>query len=324
MEKETIELVKKMIEDGNLSQEIAEKYCPELKESEDERIRKALMQNLKERFGTKGNMGKSLDMPDVLAWLEKQGEKKSVDKVEPKLKVGNWYQCTKDFFGKGVTFDKNTAYYCAKEGCLQNEYGCHIAIVKDLYDNFKLWTIQDAKPGDVLTTDMVIFIFKEIKDKSVFMYCCHGYNSFAVSDTAEVNAEYVHPATKEQRDLLFQKMKEAGYEWDAGKKELKKIEQRSEEDEEIIDKISIAIANQYSCDTAIKIENWLKSLRPQKPLTNEEIEQAKKEYRDVALSKMDYIPEELTYDNGWDDAISYIEKVFKTLYLTESRVNENG
>ena len=60
---------------------------------------------------------------------------------------------------------------------------------------------------------------------------------------------------------------------------------------------------------------WLKSLRPQKPLTNEEIEQAKKEYRDVALSKMNYIPEELTYDDGWDDAISYIEKVFKTLYL---------
>ena len=45
---------------------------PELAESEDERIRKALMQNLKERFGTKGSMGKGLDMPDVLAWLEKQ------------------------------------------------------------------------------------------------------------------------------------------------------------------------------------------------------------------------------------------------------------
>lgn len=33
-----------------------------------------------------------------------------------------------------------------------------------------------------------------------------------------------HPATKEQHDLLFQKMKEAGYEWDAEKKELKKIQ----------------------------------------------------------------------------------------------------
>jgi hypothetical protein len=49
---------------------------PELKESEDEKIRRLLMQNLKERFGTKGNMGEGLDMPDVLAWLEKQGEQK--------------------------------------------------------------------------------------------------------------------------------------------------------------------------------------------------------------------------------------------------------
>lgn len=30
------------------------------------------------------------------------------------------------------------------------------------------------------------------------------------------------PATKEQRDMLFRKMKEAGYEWNGEKKELKK------------------------------------------------------------------------------------------------------
>ena len=53
---------------------------PWLKESEDEKIRKALMQNLKERFGTKGNMGKGLDMPDVLAWLEKQREQEIKEK----------------------------------------------------------------------------------------------------------------------------------------------------------------------------------------------------------------------------------------------------
>ena len=52
---------------------------PELKKSKDENIRKALMQNIKERFGTKGNMGEGLDMPDVLAWLEKQGEQKPTD-----------------------------------------------------------------------------------------------------------------------------------------------------------------------------------------------------------------------------------------------------
>ncbi len=33
----------------------------------------------------------------------------------------------------------------------------------------------------------------------------------------------VKPATKEQRNLLFAKMREAGYQWDADKKELRKI-----------------------------------------------------------------------------------------------------
>ena len=42
----------------------------------------------------------------------------------------------------------------------------------------------------------------------------------------------VHPATKEQRDLLFQKMKETGYEWDFEKKELRTIEQKSTWSEE--------------------------------------------------------------------------------------------
>lgn len=32
----------------------------------------------------------------------------------------------------------------------------------------------------------------------------------------------VHPASKEQRDLLFQKMRESGYEWDFENKKLKK------------------------------------------------------------------------------------------------------
>jgi hypothetical protein len=41
-------------------------------------------------------------------------------------------------------------------------------------------------------------------------------------DCIEVNT--IKPATKIQQDLLFQKMKEAGYEWDSEKKRLKKID----------------------------------------------------------------------------------------------------
>lgn len=174
----------------------------------------------------------------------KRSERNPINK-EPKFKVGNWYQCTKDFFGKGVTFDKNTTYYCAEEGCLQDEYGCHIAIVKDLYDNFKLWTIQDARNGDVLCTyecgtPKIIFILKGTPKKHYALgYHCYynimypHFESDSKKGCLSPNDEDVKPATKEQRDLLFQKMHEAGYEWDANNKELNKIHIIDEDKAEI-------------------------------------------------------------------------------------------
>ena len=144
-------------------------------------------------------------------------------KVEPKFKVGQWYQCTKYFFGKGVTFDKNTAYYCAKEGCLQDEYGCHIAIVKDLYDNFKLWTIQDAKDGDALAEDSCIFIIEKMNPNGTAMVHCCLFDDGEFDSTGSTlgfDVDSTKPATKEQRDMLFAKIKESGHEWDADKKEI--------------------------------------------------------------------------------------------------------
>lgn len=129
--------------------------------------------------------------------------------------VGKWYLCVKDFFGKGVRFDKGTAYYCAKEGCLQNEYGCHIAIVKDLYDNFRLWTINDAKKGDILAIDWVegnvkwqkIVLFISLVKDGV-----EGYgNTFKNNKLAfeedvpyysKTWTKHLYPATKEQRELF--------------------------------------------------------------------------------------------------------------------------
>lgn len=158
-----------------------------------------------------------------------KNEQKSADKIEPKFNVGNWYQCTKDFFGKGVTFDKNTAYYCEKEGCLQDEYGCHIAIVKDLYDNFKLWTIKDAKDGDFIHLGTVTAIFK----KYIGQEKCICYCSFCKDGGFEIPIENgddnvygcynATPATKEQRDVLMKAMNDAGYELNVEKKELKKL-----------------------------------------------------------------------------------------------------
>ena len=75
MEKETIKLVKKMIEDGNLSQEVAEKYIPELKESKDERIRKWIISTLKSLISSPVQIDGAYEMMlPAISWLEKQGE----------------------------------------------------------------------------------------------------------------------------------------------------------------------------------------------------------------------------------------------------------
>lgn len=233
----------KIINPGTADYEVAVKIFPEL-ESEGERIKKSLIEHIKGI--TSWNYFLGISKEQMLAWLEKQGEQKSTDKVESKFKAGNWYLCVKDFFGKGVRFDKGHTYYCGLNGCLQEfDGGAHIAIVENLYDIFNLWTIKDAKDGDVLAYNDghgndCIELIKSITDKKIeFWFCLTNGNRYEVFDrivpyTNLASREDATPATKEQRDLLFQKMKESGYEWDAEKKELKKIEQKpawSEEDE---------------------------------------------------------------------------------------------
>lgn len=235
---EALERAKKLYEQGTITESLGYVF-PELNESYNEKIRKELIEHIKANKEADYVLFKKFSPDDVIAWLEKQGEQPT-DKVEQKFKVGNWYQCTKDFFGKGVTFDKNTAYYCAIEGCLLD--GCHIAIVKDLYDNFKLWSIQDAKDGDVLATDKSVFIYAKVLYNKPYAYC--GVDKFGVfKDNCLENdwsnsVDNIHPATKEQRDLLFQTMKEAGWEWNREKKELKKIEPKTLNADKVIEWIN--------------------------------------------------------------------------------------
>jgi len=176
-------------------------------------------------------------------------------KVEQKFKAGNWYLCVNDFYfyGKGVRFDKGQAYYCGLNGCLQEfDSGAHIDIDEGLYDYFNLWTIQDAKDGDVLANKYgSVFIYAGFEDdKRVtvddYCYITANHHEFCIEDHKTGSWYYVtelNPATKEQRDLLFQKMKDAGYEWDAEKKELRKIEQKPIDKTKFYDSMDDLIAD---------------------------------------------------------------------------------
>ena len=76
IEKEkALDVVRQMVADGQVSQEVAEKYFPELKESEDEKIRKAIVKMISDIDGGSPFEKYGIIKKEALAWLEKQGEK---------------------------------------------------------------------------------------------------------------------------------------------------------------------------------------------------------------------------------------------------------
>ena len=240
---------------------------------------------------------------DILHWLEKQGEKKpnsqmekcskcqfvytgycdgtcilenneqkSVDKVEPKFepqfKVGNWI--TDGYIYYKITEILDDRYI------IESKYDKRGAILFEYENRYHLWTIQDAKDGDVLVCDInkaeiggdveklpniiptICIYHNVVKDQDFIHTYCSLYNesSLIVSNSMYYNTFVynIHPATKEQRELLFEKMREAGYELDAEKKELKKIEVVSKESEderirkELIEQVAYIIPNDDEVD----------------------------------------------------------------------------
>ena len=164
--------------------------------------------------------------------LEKQGEQSN--NVEPKFKVGDWV-----VRGKTIAqiLDIQEQYYVGLD-IDGNDFTSN-RFLSD--DKIHLWTIQDAKDGDVLCYEDEVFLYKHdiknctLKETSfggMVYYCCYDGKRFITNSMyslTERDKDYIHPATREQRDLLFSKMKKAGYEWDEDKKELREIEKQDEQ-----------------------------------------------------------------------------------------------
>lgn len=96
--------------------------------------------------------------------------------------------------------------------------------IQDVDKTASVFTIQDAKEGDVLCwyDSKCIVLFKNIYDKESFNsygFIGHCTGTFE-SRLSYHDIEGAHPATQEQCDLLFQKMKEAGYEWSSDHRKL--------------------------------------------------------------------------------------------------------
>ena len=165
-------------------------------------------------------------------------EQKPFDNVEPKFKVGDWI----NYNGRILHVSKVRK----KLYDFDNEIGITSISASTINSDAHLWNIQDAKEGDVLINmcknyDIPqIFILKKFEKvwfglPKASDYSSHCYLAMSNEQIFKVGRYHnfmdnICPATQEQRDLLFAKMKEAGYEWDADKKELKKIVTRWRDD----------------------------------------------------------------------------------------------
>lgn len=200
-------------------------------ESKDERIKKEIL-NL---VSISGNENQFEEIKD---WIEKLGykpqgktaleaaKKEKVDnanKVEPKFHEGEW-----------VVDKQGIVHQIANvvENVTNHTYGYDVVgdgYFNDNTEGVRLWTIKDVKDGDVLASGHLVFIFKVIHGVWLNCHCsAHNDGSFIADSYNLLTNKYfseVHPASKEQRDLLFAKMREEGYTFDFDKKELKKIEQ---------------------------------------------------------------------------------------------------
>ena len=187
------------------------------------------------------NKGYPIDTNDVLPTyeemyniirdgLEKQREQNNADKVEPKgnNSIVPYSGKSNDKFEPkfhGGDFIKhnvvNTIYKVitvnSKSYYAESiKTGCRIEFFS-AEQNFHLWTIEDAEEGDILYSPKhdLLWIYKNRDEYHV----ASNSNFISVESLIEISSD-VRPATKEQRDFLFQKMKVYGYEWHADKKEV--------------------------------------------------------------------------------------------------------
>ena len=227
---------------------------PELKESEDERIRKELIEQVAyiipndDEVDSEGNALSTYQkrIDKYRAWLEKQGkqepygkrkecedcqfnyageckgycqmkrdEQKPVDNVKPKFNEGDWI-CN-DMCIVRIESIKNGMYYFYEGD------GLSIAFVDKHYH---LWTIRDAKDGDVLIssnkqpfvyngnyTSVRLGAYFGLTTTGGLLICdSHGNNWTDLTG--------VQPATEEERNALFKKLHDSDYKWDGEKKEL--------------------------------------------------------------------------------------------------------
>ena len=153
---------------------------------------------------------------------------KPIDKVEPKFHEGEWIT-NGDYTWKIVEVKPLDYILQSQDGNIVDDTIYHVD------EQFHSFTIADAKNGDVLVCNGNIKNSNGIKYERICLFNNLDNAFFILTKTSnfveeyniDVNIDYPDntvPATKEQKEILFMAMKDAGYEFDFEKKELKIVD----------------------------------------------------------------------------------------------------
>lgn len=147
--------------------------------------------------------------------------KKELKEIESKFHEGDWViGVATEFKPRQIVEVLTSGYKTSNGGWIGLSFEC----------GMHLWTIDDAKDGDVLISwTNKPFIYNGFFNEGVVgAYCgLNTFNRIIIPDKQDylyynwTIKKHVRPATKEQRDFLFKKIEDKGYEWDNEKKLLK-------------------------------------------------------------------------------------------------------
>lgn len=124
----------------------------------------------------------------------------SDDKPEPKFKVGNWITD-----GKAKHYVTN---YTNDDYELQATDGRIFYSSRNLVESYyHLWSIEDAKEGDILANDNVICVYKEcVSEHLIKVTINYSRKEDIETHYDTIGDSDLHPATKSQRDFFISKI----------------------------------------------------------------------------------------------------------------------
>ena len=204
------------------------------------------------------------DIDKNIAWLKEQGEQEEPQVyetedgeiitysetdgykfVEPNFHEGDWVV---NKFGDSWHIDSiDKKNYQVSNG--KGNYNYFPILIQD---KMHLWTIQDAKDGDILVNGSNIFIFNFINNRRLMGYCHvnmddgNSYNDIGRNECFCTIDAPVTPATKEQHDAMMKAMNDAGYKWNTTTKTLEKLSEPKFDPKtlNLFDKVLVKMSNE--------------------------------------------------------------------------------